>query len=72
MEPNYRFYSCYHTSNNELHCVKIETSDYINLSHIHQGENTKLMFIPKYIPKIFDTFLLKINAMPSSVHIEED
>ena len=60
---NYRFYHCY-----EKHIgliCKLVNSPYEESPEI----NSKLLFIPKYIPKFMDRYILSYNYKPSKIII---
>lgn len=51
-ESDFRFYHCYERFNSVV-CHTVENA-YI----LPTKENTRLLFVPKYVPKIFDTLVL--------------
>lgn len=64
--PNdkYRYYHCYENTVGDLICNKVN-----NAGVLPVRQNTKLLFVKKYIPEILDTHILKYKWMPSKVHI---
>lgn len=63
-EDDYRYYHCYEDWNS-LNCKRVESPS-VQPSH----ENTKLLFVKKYIPEKLDSQILKYKWMPSTVKIE--
>lgn len=65
-EDDYRYYHCYEEWNG-LKCKKVESPS-VQPNH----ENTKLLFVKRYIPEKFDSQILKYKWMPTNVTIEND
>ncbi len=63
-EDDYRFYHCYEDWS-ALKCTKVESP-----SVSPTRENTKLLFVKKFIPERFDSKILKYKWLPNEVKIE--
>lgn len=65
--PNdkYRYYHCYENTVGDLICNKVNNAGVLPTTN----QNTKLLFVKKYIPEILDAHILKYKWMPSKVHI---
>ena len=51
----YRFYHCYQQPCSIV-CHPVD-----NETVLPSRQNSRLLFVPKYIPELFDTFILKYN-----------
>ena len=60
----YRFYHC-RLEWYGLSCKPVENS-----SVLPEKDNTKLLFVPKYLPKCADKYVLKYSFIPREVYIE--
>jgi hypothetical protein len=61
----YRFYHCYQTPASIV-CYPVE-----NEHVLPSQENSRLLFVPNYLPKIVDTLVLNYKYH-KSVHIKKD
>ena len=61
---DYRFYHCYQKPLS-IACYRVDNEDILP-----SNLDSRLLFVPKYLPEILDTFVLKYKHY-KSVHIEK-
>ncbi len=68
-KPNnkYRYYQC-HLDWNGLKCVNVS---YEKVESLTTKDNTRILFVNKYIPESLDKYILKYKYIPDRVIIED-
>jgi hypothetical protein len=64
-DNKYRYYICHTNWANDLECRQVSSP-----SAESKENNTRLLFVNKFIPEIFDPILLKKRFMPTRVIIK--
>ena len=63
-DSSYRFYHC-HLEWNGLHCKRVNSAIILP-----ERDDTKLLLVNKWLPKVVDKYVLKYSFVPKDVYIE--